>query len=720
VPKPEQTRIYDLDQNYWGAWDMWLNTHDNKDLVKLASLGWVEVRELAETTGKSADELWEKRNEADRELRKEYRDWLDNHRGEFEQALLQRNNTLDSMASIFQRADRILTGLNVNILFTETGDTPAYSNGKDITFNAKLINLLDEKVVLTFNGLNYHELAHLLYSPRANNKLGKWVQEREHKVTSVIMNEGQPDQWVWERDEIRDYPNRAVAFNILEDNRAETLLVAKYPSVRPFLVATVGEYLLDHPDNLADSFVLLAGRRYFSQDVRQQSANAHIAKYGLEKTKTLFNIVNEYRTLVYPKDYDRGIELIDQLAQTLPENFTKTCEGWSCAGREPLKNGRAVGEKEQDKMSPSDTKSDIKLDSSEIPNDSKVNGQGDSRGGTSVGDDTDDKPENSDFNILDNELTNLIKAEIERAKTDKELTKKVKDTINAILKDRSVKSILPKGRASNDEPTPQEVATSRRFATELERLRIECDPAWIRQVPSGKLNVKRAMNADINDINKLFDRWREGSDEYEIEASVLVDRSGSMWGQIGSASRSAWIIKRAIEKIEGKVSLITFNDSGRTLASRDEKAKAMVVRIPETSGGTDPYSALTETNRIMELSNANTKLVFVVTDGQFHDSQKSDQVIAQLQKQGCYVTVVFITSETELERIYEARNTSKEVITDPEHPDYNYWTAYYANDYLEQMAHGADLFQVVTSPDDLVKVAKGVVKNYVKTTLDRA
>jgi hypothetical protein len=704
-----------LEDNYWGAYQMFLNDHVDTEKVKLASYNWAEVQHIAKTSGVDEDNLWKGRMRADNDLRKEYRDWLDENGEKITQALLQRNNTIDSMASIFQRADRILTGLGVNVLFTETGDTPAYSNGKDITFNAKLINLLDEKLVLTFNGLNYHELSHLLYTPRANNKLGKWVMEQKHTVTKEVMNAGTPDEWVWERDVITEYPNRKIAFNMLEDNRAETMLVAKYPSVRPFLIATVGEYLLDNPINLADNFVLLAGRRYFSQEVRQLSANAHMAKYGAEKTKTIFNIVNEYRSLVYPRQYDRGIELINQLAEMLPENYGSTCQGWSCSGRDPLKNGRPVGEKEQDGLSgDKGDKADLDFSGKSPESDDDTKGKA-GKGNTGETEDSDNKPDKSDFNIISDELTELIKAEVERAKADKGLTKKVKDTMNAIIKDRSVKSILPKGRASSDEPTIKEVNTARRFASELERLRIECDPAWIRQVPSGKLNVKRAMNADINDINKLFDRWREGSDDYQIEASVLVDRSGSMYSQIGSASRSGWIIKRAIEKIDGKVSLLTFSDIGKTLSSRDEKAKANVVRIPDTTGGTDPYSALVETNRIMELSNANTKLVFILTDGEFSNTDKCEKVIARLQEQGCYVVVVYIADEHTLRHINEYANNP---ITDTSDPNY-YWATYYGEDYFTRMAHGADLFQMVTDPDDLVKVAKGVVKGVIKTTLDK-
>jgi hypothetical protein len=66
---------------------------------------------------------------------------------------------------------------------------------------------------------------------------------------------------------------------------------------------------------------------------------------------------------------------------------------------------------------------------------------------------------------------------------------------------------------------------AQRFAYEMETLRIENDPMWKLEVPTGRLNITRTMNADINDIDRLFDRWDIGNDNRDIEAVVLVDNS---------------------------------------------------------------------------------------------------------------------------------------------------------------------------------------------------
>lgn len=669
MSKPEQVRALNSTENHWTLWQVFCSQngidpnirYDHPDKPK-----------------------WDK----------QFSIWSSGSEGELDQWLLERNNTLDSMASVFQRADRILANIPVNILFTEVSDTPAYSDGKNITFNAKLIKELTEETVQSLTGLNYHELAHLLYTPRANSKLGKFVTEpivTKHHNEYKDENGNVIYSHNWESQE----PNqkRLMAFNILEDSRAETYLANKYPSVRPFLSATLSEYLITSPDSLAENFMLLCGRKYYPIEVRQISADLHIAKYGLEKTKKVFNIVNEYRTLVYPKQYDRGIELIKALEDILPESLKGCPKGPNgCGGRGMFRNGRPASEGEQTGLAEPFGEPDLDLNSK--PDKAGKNSGGRGAGGKN---EESDKPDTTEFaEITSVDIAEQIKAVLEQAKSDKSLQKKVKELTNAIAKNLSTKPAIASLRTSTFEPLPNEVRISRLFAQELERLRIECDPNWQREVPSGKLNVRRAMNADINEINKLFDRWREGSDDYQIECSVLVDRSGSMTSLIGSASRAGWIIKRAVEQIEGKVSLMTFSDDSRIVLDRNTKAKGNAVPIPNATGSTNPIYALVETNRIMANTNAKTKLVFIVTDGQFNDNETADKYIQQLKEQGCYVVVVFLADDWVIQRW-----------NDPDG-----W--YGKPENQETLRHKSDLFRLITNPLDLVKLAREVVKDNIK------
>lgn len=628
----------------------WTNSGDERlDLSEARTKRLMEQtgEDLATTRSKMMSDYWDSRHEA----------WAiaSSNTDEREQALLVRNNGLDSTCSVFQRADRILTNLPIEVYLNDVEDkeTPAWNDGKNITFNANAIPAISEDTIRSLHGLNYHELAHLMFTPRVGTALGKWVAERDSLGNFVN-------------------PKRHHVFNILEDCRAEYYMTTKYPSVRPFFTATLGEYIATDQEALGKSFFLLAGRRYFPIEARRLSAHLYAMEHGEDQARQVYSIISEYRTLVYPRDYSRGQELIEQLMAFLP-NDVNTPNG--CGGRPLMRNGKPVNEKEQDKIINQDTETGDEL--------------ADSGFGWSDEEDTNEanpNPEHSDFNeSKSGELANTVNEAVKRAKSDKELVKKVTDTTRAIIKDGSTKSILGKASNSPQSPAQGEVTASRLFGQELERLRIDSDPAWIIEKPTGKLNVRRAMNADVNDINKLFDRWEIGNDDYDIEATILIDRSGSMYHEIGSACRSAWVIKRAIEKIDGRVSVMTFGTVARTLYSADEKASGSEVRMIEANGGTQPYYALLESQRIMAQSQSKTKLMFLLTDGDF-DNNSSDTVIERMKKDGVYVCVVYLGSEDQLKNLNE----------NPER--------------LEAMTHKAHDFRAITKPIDLVKVAKDVVK----------
>jgi hypothetical protein len=692
MAKPKVVRNNINTTNIGKGWWEWLTEqgYGDDDIYT----NQISVDKEVRKTGKTVEQVKAERVELKEQLEAEYDLYIDSEKAKAGSVFQIRNNTLDSIVSVYQRADRILTGLNVMVSVSETEVAPAYNDGKDIVFSGKLIKDLDENTIMSLQGLNYHELGHLLFTPRIGTVLGKWVVEKGLKTNQssydYIDSEGNThtNTRSWTTEQLVE-PARQMAFNILEDCRAEHYLTLKYPSIRPFMVTLLGDYILDNNlDKLGEQFILLAGRRYFSLELRKLSAQMFIAEHGKDKAQAIYEIISEYRTLVFPRQYDRAKDLITLLIALLPkdsEGKTKPVgqNPNGCIYREPMRNGRPATEKEQEALSGNAGNGKDGL--GEVLD--KL-GEGLTAGDGSGGfEETGEiNSETADFNSKDEEVIRELQEVINRAKADKSLQKKVRDTLKAIQKDRSSKSILEKTRAGNYTPELSEVTASRLFAQELELLRIESDPAWNREKPSGKLNVKRAMNADINRIDTLFDRWQEGNDDYDIEASILIDRSGSMWNEIGSACRSAWVIKRAIERINGKVSVSVFSDYARELFDRDTLASATDVRIVEAGGGTDPKESLDETLRIMDNTTAKTKLVFILTDGAWFRPAVADSKIEQLIKQGCYVSVVWLGSE----------EYAKTILSDP-------------NEVI-RYSHGANSFRTIQKPSELVKVAKDVVK----------
>jgi len=651
-----------IDQNEVSYWE-----RENRAQAEALRTG-EDVLEVLKRIDQKRDDLWQT-----------YQGESEVFRAGNEQQTSIRNNLLDSVCSVFQKADRILSNLPVEVFLNDETeqDAPAWNDGKNVTFNAKRISAVNEDTVASLHGLNYHELSHLLFTPRAGTALGKWVMERKTITHENTWKDWQDQEHTssWEEVALTE-PRRSIAFNILEDCRAEYFMTQRYPSTRPFFISLLGEYLIKNPADLGINFILLAGRKYFSLAGRQASARAYSEQFGEEQAKLVYSICSEYRTLVYPRDYTRGMELIEQLITILPEELLKSPSG--CTGRPVMRNGKPLSEKEQVEIVGADTEQD------EI----KFGGVGYTEGGK-PNDEGEFNAETSHFNTdKDTNALESIERAVERAKDNSAFRSKVRDTIKAITKDGSTKTILTKTAGTPEPPTQAEIIASRLFGQELERIRIECDPAWEQERPTGKLNVRRAMNADVNEVNKLFDRWTIGNEDYDIEACIAIDKSGSMYYEIGSASRSAWVIKRAIEKINGRVSVMTFNHESRMLYEGDEKANALSAKIVNSSGGTNPYYSVVESKRIFDQSKAKTKLFFLLTDGAF--SGESDGLIKAMNQDGVFTSVVFLGNGGWVEEML--KNPKK----------------------IAEFAHGAKNFRAIAKPIDLVKVAKDVVKHSIK------
>lgn len=197
-------------------WKEWLRENNPTYREK----NYHELDELAKSSGVDIATLREQNHEEYQALREQFQDTLKEIADDKQQKLTLKNNLLDSYCSVYQKADRILTGgLDIEVRIGTPADgveAPAWNDGKVISFNESIINGVEENTLLGLHGLNFHEVAHLLYSPRIGSELGTWVKDNNYQTS----------------------------FNILEDNRAETFLVTKYPATRNFLLATLGEYII--------------------------------------------------------------------------------------------------------------------------------------------------------------------------------------------------------------------------------------------------------------------------------------------------------------------------------------------------------------------------------------------------------------------------------------------------------------------------------------------
>ena len=598
---------------------------------------------------------------------------------------------LSAVCIVYGKADRIITrnsAVSV-VVHKPTYEEPhfegiaGWSDGKKITFNKDVVSLLSETDIPALNGLNYHELSHLLYTPRGGSEFVTWVMDNKF----------------------------GVAFNYLEDARIETLMTARFPSTRLFLESNFMRYVAGDDTNNASLFLLSRGRKYVPLSIRQKIADLFVAERGLEMATEVADIIDTYRTLVLPRDMKEAKPLIERFAKIVGKgnmgNGTSASEAGEggeggtaevecpsdCTNRAPMKYGRPLGVNEQSadaKKAKASGKSEElrKVDNKELL-----------QGGNTEGENiietnrVADSFMEQDTRQTERSLADLLEQRAKDIRSNDEVKREVREFREAVASNDEHRNSVRVARYTNMTPTEVNAQGGRngdypliaeQFGRELERLEIDNEPNWDKEKPSGRLNVQRTMNAGLNDIDRLFDQWSEVDYGTEIEAVILLDNSGSMGGRIQRASASVWAIKRGLERIYANTTVFSFNSGSRVLYASDEKTTFDVIRTVHAGGTTNPVRALEEAKQIFNLTNRTTKLLFIITDGGFDYAEPCDNLIKQFNEDGVITSTIFLGYIDSDSYVYKAEN-------------------------IEGFRHYAKHFNVVVDPADLVRVATDIV-----------
>ena len=542
-------------------------------------------------------------------------------------------NRLKAMLSVYQGTNRILSGDQIRTKSVDepTWAAPAWSDGVEITFNAAHINGTDIEDISRLHGLNVHELAHVLYSPRKGSTF----------MAAVIENG-------WSH-----------TCNLLEDQRIETLLTSTYPSVRPWLQATVSRWILQIPDaDITRSHVLLRGRRYLPKSLRTAARAVYVNQASL---KEIDEIIDAYRLLTYPTQYVEGLELVERLHGLLSDSDKATAPCPFGHGERPIEvgsHGRPISVSAQRQARDSAQEEDMEASG---PGEDDAEGKDESDAGNKEpgpGNRNDDGSADADGDLAgragDGEDVSLIDAVVLEADvllsevmSDPEVRRELQRAQRKIL-GRSAGDGLGSARDVSDvEPLPEYVGFSNRFRKVLDRLRQQADPGWSSRQSSGRINPLRW--AHDQDIDSAFDRWDEGIHEaVDLEVVILLDQSGSMSGRIERALNAVWATKRALDRIEASTTVIAFSGDSQVLYRSDEKASRLV-RHAFDGGGTRPTKALRQAAEIFQYSRRAQKILITFTDGDwFVDTDQyqldSEDYIKRIRSGGAVTALGYIPS----------------------------------------------------------------------------
>ena len=557
-----------------------------------------------------------------------------------------------ALRSVLQITDRALSGradLTVNLV--EDGPAKAWSDGERIyiarstaahVFQTQELN----RALLIFKGLNYHELAHILFTPRTDDEITKWVfyQERQYR---------------W-------------AFNALEDQRIETLYTALYPATTPYFRNMILNHLLEDsvdPDTFYRTHSLLGGRRYVPQEVRDVARKAFVEHYGADVTDELDEIVQEYVALPLPGKTAVAKDLIRRFHELLGHNEEVTsyitshqCGSGAKSGKGEVDPEKAVeaatrvldDQENDEKPEPQQGGSgapypeDIQEDDDEEEYDDGYGGiedDEDEEGGDSSPSQAPQQPQEAPQDKVDDsssqtagvgdtsepgeaqegttkpeDLLDAVTDGIADVLTDEALNEDLERTaksFKAHVNGKNTEALEEYTKFANVSPQPESVAAVKKIVTQLKSLRHDLEPGWERERPVGRLNTGGAIHNQIDPtFFDAFDQWDEGAlDEATTEVVIMIDLSYSMVSVLPKCSEALWLLKRGFDKGDVRTTVLGFSNGNVVLYGPREKVGATELRQFQAWSGTEPRESLLYAHRALQASPATNRVLIAITDG---------------------------------------------------------------------------------------------------------
>ena len=616
----------------------------------------------------------------------------------------------NAFQGVFAKVNSIIAGRTVPVKFNSSstwnfrdggtagvkpstaGGAPGWTDGETVFlssdhFNSVLTdglasgNTLDTIEALTvFKGVNYHELAHVLFTPRFTHKPVPQIRKAMKKSG---ISDG---RHIWH------------AFNILEDQRIETLFVARWPLAAHYFTLTVGKFITQTAEvksasysperalhNMALSHVLLYGRRYLPAKVREESRNLFITIFGQDKCDWLEGLIDDFRQLIFPTDSNRAVEITLELAAWLLDEATAQGQRpgemipGSSQGHEHHRDSGAMSPADQREIAedietgdgfgdgaddPDDTGADDGIGNADddadgddagqvgpgpeglpgpegpdgLPGDGSGSGDGQNQNsapadgaGSGSSTPTHPDPEKALRDLAEAAADAVSKGSEEVFSDMLETLKTVKDMEN--FGDDKFGSARHQS-AYSEVANSHDIVASNELANTLSQLRYDAEPSWVKRVQSGRLNVGALMAAQRDHNLDVFDEWSDsGEDATSIEVAILLDQSTSMSGQINEASHAMWVIKNACDQLEIPCTVVGYSDSCAVLYTANEMVGKQVDLFPSISG-TQPKVALEYVRRLFEASDKRFKLLFTITDGQWFTPEVGAERVREINALG--------------------------------------------------------------------------------------
>ena len=607
-----------------------------------------------------------------------------------------KRNRLSSLASVFSKTLSVLTThkISVSVVDKKEMNAPAWSSTKEVWLNNAVIkDDFSARAITSLNGLALHEASHLRYTPRNGSNLVALIKQEqkqnelweafnclEDSRIEYLMTGWLPSIKSWLTATMCDYlldDEEAItrAFPLVYGRKylpVELRQLASDKFVKPELLqefaVVIDDYnsliLTGNDENTDHAFNLIKRFSELLNELPQlpQSPQGGEGGEGGEGTTVIVRIKNPHGhegrpTQGYESSSNRPATKSEQQRnqQSAKKNVIEVIIDTTPQSKEETKEDVSGGK------NPSDSQSTPTPQSQSTPQSTAKDNSFDDFDDEDFGDFFDD----SDFDDVQSQGDKPSQSKSAgnsegKTGTNTQVTDILNDIIssaidslskdiNSIAKQIGINPELLGGNAKtpdkanyNEVRIPDDLTLlAKNFGVELERLRADFDPAWLNGEASGKLNANRYLLG--HELDTVFDEWTEGRDDVtSIEAVILLDRSGSMSGNnADNAYKSMWAIKKALERVEARTTVVTFDYGTHLLYGADEKA-GTTIRDSGASGGTNPENAILYAKRVLAESDKAIKIMFMITDGAWN-TEEGEKAVGEMKNAGVLTCQALIT-----------------------------------------------------------------------------
>lgn len=570
----------------------------------------------------------------------------------------------NKLNTLLTKMDRTIKNNSLVVSFKKNNTFGGYTETrkKIVLFDAQ--NEVFSQYLKIVPGINYHELAHVLFtcSFRALHKdLAKQYAEYDASIKNMSA-----------KDSLSVINTILRIVNVFEDGRVESLMGNKVGTSIAYFKDTFYNFLfkqiqekIDAGDSVDEiDCVLVAGRKYLDPEIRKWIFQKYIESNGNDdaiedKAKRVNAYINKFVMCSWRKNRQEMIELtmgffFEFVKPKLESSKTSEWENMimkMLADAATSLNQMEDSDEEIDESEENILKKIIKetIENNTIPQ--KKKGKGTESDATSL----EGSANNEESREPDDKVRDIINSDKQQIKKEiDENSKSLEQKLNTIsFEDRNNTNF-------NDYPVTIAMKKDRMaLEKKLKEFMSECRNGYDVRKKKGAVDIGEARRQNYRGGMKIFRQYRKNVRKaLDIDVAFVLDCSYSMAGGItiskmNEASKQLWIASSACSHVGAKVKIFTFSDY--YLGMVDQPKSNMVYRVPKYVNGTTISDTLCMAEDYLKTSQANTKWLIVLTDGAISDTEMHNLIVSRIKSKGVTCGKINLTDNRDY--YYETNDT---------------------------------------------------------------